>query len=107
MFKVGETLKLNGNPWDEQISEELELYHELKDEIHIVTETKDTSRTKGTSGQWVKTDVIPDDWTDSAWFNKYELSDALKVLHKDLSENIIDVPPDIAKIIDESFKDLL
>jgi hypothetical protein len=68
MLKVGDKVKLNGCPFDDQIAEELLRYIEVKDQIQIVTKVKKTTE-YGTSGQWVKTNLM-DDWCDKAWFDK-------------------------------------
>lgn len=67
-LSVGDQVQLHGNPFDEQIAEELILYMFLQSKIMTITETQDTTE-EGTSGQWVKTDLTPD-WIDSAWFVK-------------------------------------
>ncbi len=68
MFKVGDKVKLNGCPYDEQIVAELIIYTFMKDQVQAVIETKRVSE-EGTSGQWIKTDHMAD-WTDSAWFTE-------------------------------------
>lgn len=64
---IGKKVKLLGNPFDEQIPEELEKYLNLKDKEQIIIEVKDVSKLEGTSGVWVKTSDIPD-WVDMDWF---------------------------------------
>lgn len=66
-FKVGDIVKLNGNPFDEQLLENIKYYF-LKNKKHIVTEVKRVSKKEGASGQWIKTNLMNDDWTDKAWF---------------------------------------
>jgi hypothetical protein len=61
MFKVGESANLIDNPLDEQLNEFIPLGKK------VITETKDVSNIKGTSGQWVKIAEHPD-WIDSAYF---------------------------------------
>jgi len=68
LISKGDLVKLKGNPFDEQIPEELELYNRLKDKVQKVVDIKDVSKLKGTSGLWIKTDVMSEDWTDYAWF---------------------------------------
>lgn len=70
MFKVGDRVKLNGCPFDEQITEELLMYTWMKDKIQVVIDTMVPDE-EGTSGQWIKTDYIGG-WTDSFWFKKAE-----------------------------------
>lgn len=64
---IGAKVKLKGNPYDEQIAHEAMQYANVKESIQIVTEVKDVREMKGTSGWWIKTDVMRD-WTDLAWF---------------------------------------
>jgi len=68
-IKIGDIVKLKGNPFDEQIPEELELYNRLKDRTQKVIDVKDVSKLEGTTGLWIKTNLIYD-WTDKVWFEK-------------------------------------
>ena len=68
-LKVGDIVVLNGNPFDEQLGE----YGTA--EKQEIKEIKDTSKTKGTSGQWIKTCFYKKDWIDASWFDRiYELT---------------------------------
>lgn len=106
MWKVGDFVQLKDNPWDEQIPEDIERYHKLKSKAQEVTEVKDVSHLEGTSGQWVKTDLI-DDWTDSNWFKKPDLSEVLLGFYHELASEQKDLPPEVAQVIDEEFWDLI
>lgn len=61
MFKIGEKVRLVGNPLDEQLGETME------GGIKTIEDVKDVSDMEGTSGQWVKTDKYSD-WLDSSYF---------------------------------------
>jgi hypothetical protein len=67
-FQVGDKIRLNANPFDEQVLEEAILYSFIKDQVHTVTQTKRTNE-YGTTGQWIRTDLMPD-WVDATWFDK-------------------------------------
>lgn len=67
-LKRGDKVKLNGCPFNEQIVSELLLYTFLKDQVMTVT-AAEVPKEEGTSGQWVKTNLISE-WTDSEWFKK-------------------------------------
>jgi len=67
LLKVGDKVKFIGCPYDEQISEELEKWYNIKNQIHTIVEVKDTSDMNGTTGQWVKTDLEPE-WIDKVWY---------------------------------------
>lgn len=69
-FKIGDKVKLNDCPFDAQIPEEGMMYAFIKTQIQFVTNTKRVFE-EGSSGQWVKTNLIPD-WIDSAWFTYAE-----------------------------------
>lgn len=70
MFNIGDKVKLNGCPFDEQIAADAMMYAFLVTQIMTVTDTMITKE-KGTTGQWIKTDMTPD-WIDKAWFKKAE-----------------------------------
>lgn len=57
-MKIGEKVKLKGNPWDEQIEGELEKYMKLKNKVMTVKESL-----------WslTKTDLT-NQWIDEHWF---------------------------------------
>lgn len=63
MFKIGQEVRLKGNPLDEQLGEFIPLG------IKVITYIKDVSNIKGTSGQWVKI-AEHNDWIDSTWFER-------------------------------------
>ena len=65
-YKIGDKVILKGNPYDEQIPEELEKFVNLASKTHTVTAIKDVGEI-GTSGQWIKTDLISE-WIDGHWF---------------------------------------
>ena len=67
-LQVGDKVQLHGNPFDEQIPEELLLYMFISGKVLTITEVQDVEE-EGTTGQWVKTDLTPD-WIDKAWFVK-------------------------------------
>ena len=64
-FNVDDRVVIEGNPDDEQLGQIAN-----NTQIHIVTEIKDVSHLKGSSGQWIKTNIRNSDWTDSGWFVK-------------------------------------
>ena len=73
-FKVGDKVRLDGCPFDEQIAQELIRYIEVKDRIQTVTKVGfpgdldapwDDNPQLGR--QWVKTDLMTD-WTEAGWF---------------------------------------
>ncbi len=68
MLKIGDRVKLNGCPFDQQIPEEIIKFYEMKDKIQIVKKTKKVTD-PGTTGQWIKTNLIKD-WIDKAWFKR-------------------------------------
>lgn len=68
MLQIGDKVQLCGNPFDEQIPEELLMYMFVSGKIQTVTDVMIPDE-EGTTGQWVKTDLMPD-WTDKAWFVK-------------------------------------
>jgi hypothetical protein len=61
MYNKGQKVRLKGNPLDEQLGEFIPFG------IKVITDVKDVSNVKGTSGQWVKIEDY-NDWIDSAWF---------------------------------------
>ncbi len=61
MFKKGEQARLLSNPLDEQLGES------IATGVKTITDTKDVTHIKGTSGQWVKI-AEHNDWIDSAYF---------------------------------------
>ena len=61
MYKIGQEVRLKRNPLDEQLGEFIPLG------VKVITDTKDVSNIKGTSGQWVKI-AEHNDWIDCAWF---------------------------------------
>ena len=63
MFTIGEQVTLKKNPLDEQLGESIELG------TKTITDIKDVSHMKGTSGQWVKISEH-NDWIDSTYFEK-------------------------------------
>jgi len=78
LFKVGDKVKLDGCPFDEQIPEEMLMY------TFLVVQTMNVTRVSkpddldapwveegAVEGQFIKTDMMPD-WTSSAWFKKVE-----------------------------------
>lgn len=67
-LEIGDQVQLCGNPFDEQIPEELLLYMFLQGKIQRVTHTMVPDE-EGTSGLWIRTDMMPD-WTDATWFVK-------------------------------------
>jgi hypothetical protein len=67
MLEVGDKVKLFGCPYDEQITDEAVKFAKLEEKVQTVTDVKDTTHIKGTTGQWVKTDFEPE-WTDKAWY---------------------------------------
>lgn len=71
MFQVGDKVKLNGCPYDEQIPEEMLIYTFLVTQTLTVTEVCVPDDLDGTSGQWVATDMTPR-WIDAQWFKKAE-----------------------------------
>ena len=70
MFNVGDKVKFNACPFDEQIADQAMLYAFLKTGVFTVTEIQRVFD-EGSSSQWIKTDHTPD-WIDSNWFNKAE-----------------------------------
>jgi len=69
MFKIGDRVEFGGCPFDEQIPGELARYESLKNQIHKVIEVMSVDD-PGTTGQWIKTDLMSEDWIDKAWFFK-------------------------------------
>ncbi len=67
-FNVGDRVKLNACPFDEQQMGEVLIWMFLKDKVQIVKTIRRINE-QGSSGQWVKTDLFPD-WIDAAWFDK-------------------------------------
>lgn len=67
-LSVGDVVQLKGNPFDEQIPEEMAEYVRLKGVDMRITDAKDVDY-YGTSGQWVKTNLI-EGWADSVWFTR-------------------------------------
>ena len=67
-FHIGDKVKFNGCPYDEQIPGEALIYAFLKDRVFTVTEVKRVFE-EGSSGQWIKTDHTHD-YIDAAWFTK-------------------------------------
>lgn len=74
MFNVGDKVKLNGCPFDEQIGEEAMMYAFLVTQTMTVTRISmpDDLDVPGTDetqpeGRWIITDMTPD-WIDQAWF---------------------------------------
>lgn len=65
-FKVGDLVKLDGCPFDEQIPAQLLVYLCMKDKTHAITAVCIPEET-GTSGQWIKTNLL-NGWYDKAWF---------------------------------------
>jgi hypothetical protein len=63
MFKIGEKVKLTGNPLDEQLGEF------IIPGIKTITDIKDIINIEYTSRQWVKISEY-NDWIDSNWFKK-------------------------------------
>lgn len=61
MITIGQKVILIENPLDEQLGESIPLG------IKIITEVKDVTHIKHTSGQWVKI-AEHDDWIDSTYF---------------------------------------
>lgn len=70
-FKVGDNVMLGGNPFDEQIEEELAKFYAQKDKVQKVVAVKDATGAKGTGLFWIKTD-LNDQWIDQRWFVKKE-----------------------------------
>ncbi len=64
---IGDKVTLKGNPYDEQIADEMKTYANVKAAVQTVTEVKDVRHMAGTSGWWIKTDVMRD-WTSIGWF---------------------------------------
>lgn len=68
-FKVGDKVIISEGIVDEQNPEEVEEFNKkLRGKIQTVIAVEDVSHIKGTSGQWIKTDLI--DKADSFWFRK-------------------------------------
>lgn len=61
MFKKGQQVRLLSNPLDEQLGEFIPIG------VKTITDIKDVSHIKGTSGQWVKI-AEHNDWIDSTYF---------------------------------------
>ena len=61
MFSIGQKVKLIKNPLDIQLGQYIPLG------IKIITDVKDVSHIKGTSGQWLKISEY-NDWIDSSYF---------------------------------------
>lgn len=66
MYKIGQKVRLKGNPLDEQLGEFIPLG------IKVIIDIKDVSNIKGTSGQWVKISEY-NDWIDSSWFESVRI----------------------------------
>ncbi len=66
-FKVGDKVRLSGCPFNEQIPEEAMKFAEVSNLVQTVCNVKRPIGEIGTSGQWIKTDVMLA-WTDAAWF---------------------------------------
>lgn len=73
---LGDKVKLDGCPFDEQIVDQLMLYTFLKNQVMTVTRIAKPGDSFApdaedlTPGQqWIKTNMM-DEWTDSAWFKK-------------------------------------
>lgn len=76
MFSVGDKVKLNGCPFDEQIPEEAMLYAFLATQTMTVTRISKpddldvpSSDEPQPEGTWLITDMMPD-WTSKFWFKK-------------------------------------
>jgi hypothetical protein len=54
MLKIGQKVRLIKNPLDEQLGEFIPIG------IKVITDTKDVSKIKGTSGQWARNRVVID-----------------------------------------------
>lgn len=63
MYKIGDKVKLTGNPLDEQLGEFIPIG------IKTIVEVKDVMEFKRTSGQWVKIKEY-NGWIDADWFEK-------------------------------------
>ena len=72
MFNVGDKVILNGNPFDEQIPDELEKYYDLKDTVQTVEEIN-TMMFDGRQLYLVTTDYL-DDPINAYWLRKAEWS---------------------------------
>ena len=75
-FKVGDKVKLNGCPFDEQIIEEVMMFAWLVSQTMTVTRVSSPldmdvpyDDKPSEPGRWIKTDLMPD-WTASTWFKK-------------------------------------
>lgn len=72
-YEVGDFVKLNGCPFDEQIPGEQARYERLKEKIQKVTET-DERHYASSGNQWIKTNLMSVDWISANWFSKVEKS---------------------------------
>jgi len=98
-MKTGQKVILKRNPLDEQLGESITLG------IKTITDTKDVSHLKGTSGLWVKIEGH-DDWIDSACFA--EMTDEQAA--KDYAENKhgnLSIVCNVDTMIEESKDDYL
>ena len=64
-YKIGDKVRILFDAFDEQLPDFKEQCDKVAG-VNIITEIKDVSNLKGTTGQWVKTDKH-NDWIDSAW----------------------------------------
>ena len=78
MFKVGDKVKFNGCPFDEQITEEVMMYNFLATQtMKVIRVSKpddlDVPATDEVEpeGRWIITDLTTD-WIDQAWFKKID-----------------------------------
>lgn len=64
LFEIDDKVKLNGNPFDEQLGEFADMTV-----IHTVIATRDVSKIAGAGKQWIKTDKYSNEWISSLWFD--------------------------------------
>lgn len=76
MFRVGDKVKFNGCPFDEQVPEEMLMFTFLSTHTMMVLRVSkpddlDVPATDEVqpAGRWVLTDLTPD-WIDAKWFEK-------------------------------------